>query len=1312
MGSVAIQRRWYLRILRRLWHLAVLLLVLLAVYQTGGRLFMARVGAQKSGLESQLSQLLGASVTIGELRGSWFRFSPAFEFESLVVSSGNQRHELQRITVQLDAVDSVLGARPAVTRIHAAGVNVVLEQDASGRWGLAGLPRGAGPDYSDQILDFLLQTRSIDLAESELRLQRATGSAVIVSSLYLDLRNRGSRHEMEGQFRINSQASPSRVHVEIDGDPRNDFTAVAYVGTEALDLGRLLATDALSGWQLQGLELSGGAWIEANQDGVQLLTTAVTDLEASAIHVETQRNIALENAAFNAWLRPGAQSWEASAADVSFALQQSFWQIPALQLQVSPDAGNALSVRAGALELGLLKQLATLLPSVPDNAVNIVNTLDPRGQLVNLRFETVLDSESPERFDLRANIADLAVEAWGGAPSGRGLQGYLQMNARQGFVEVDTDDADIHLPRLFADSWHYDHLNTRVHWTVSDEGFRVGSTAIDVQRPGLDGTVRFDLYSTRDSQGARVSELTLLVGVREMDVALRADYLPTLERIQPTMDWLRDALQGGRVRDSGFILRTSTVPNTERSSSTFSTWYHVENGNLKFLPDWPALEGIAADVVVRDGNVVVLAQEASIAGMALDPTIANVVQQPGGGSLLTVRGTAQTDTGLGLAFLRDSPVRNATGSLFDTWQASGTIDVDIALDFPLGANAAQREDERVIDVKVQSTASAIDLTDYALTISDINGLVRYHSATGLVANALSARMFDFPIVAGIDTLENNAAGGRTRVTSTGRAGVGALQAWSRQPELVRNLLGYTSGEIDYTATLDILHRTGADGIRTRLQVTSDLLGLTSELPRPFGKTLEESDPLELELTFLDEGQVLSVRYDDFLSGRVVLDAAGVDRGQLFFGDRNRDFTIRQSDENTPGLLLSGELPHFNYDEWEVVSDALAAKATAQSRPLAEYLRLIDMRIGTLEVVGQPLEDIAVQVRVDESGWQIDGSNALVGGRFTIPMGTAPWVVGLEYLRFPPRAEPEFDPNGALIEPEKVDLLEAVDPSTLPPFDFATAELSIGDQNLGAFNFRFRPDNAGAAISEFRMQAPDSGISDVAQAGGADITWRYREGVHSSTFNGVFSAMNLAEVLPRWGHGANVESEMASFSGMLNWDGSPLAFTLQEASGQLQLDIRDGRFVDIAAGTARVFGALNFDALVRRLQLDFSDIFQTGYTFDTITGNLTLDRGVVTTTGPVVIDGPSSKISINGEIDLAQETIAADMEVQIPLGQNVSMLAGLLGAWPIAVSTYLASIIFAETVADFATVIYRLDGPWENPAAGFEAPAAATPPQGQ
>ena len=100
------------------------------------------------------------------------------------------------------------------------------------------------------------------------------------------------------------------------------------------------------------------------------------------------------------------------------------------------------------------------------------------------------------------------------------------------------------------------------------------------------------------------------------------------------------------------------------------------------------------------------------------------------------------------------------------------------------------------------------------------------------------------------------------------------------------------------------------------------------------------------------------------------------------------------------------------------------------------------------------------------------------------------------------------------------------------------------------------------------------------------------------------------------------------------------------------------------------------------------------------------QGVVTTNDVINIEGTSSKITINGEINLAEQTIAADMQVRIPLGENISMLAGLLGAWPIALSTYIASKIFAKQVEDFTTIVYRLDGPWDNPEAGFVPPTDA------
>ena len=71
------------RVLRRFQHIGLLLLVLLTAYVTLGRLLMPLIATHKDVLESQLGSALGAPVTIGEIKGSWFRFGPSISISNL-----------------------------------------------------------------------------------------------------------------------------------------------------------------------------------------------------------------------------------------------------------------------------------------------------------------------------------------------------------------------------------------------------------------------------------------------------------------------------------------------------------------------------------------------------------------------------------------------------------------------------------------------------------------------------------------------------------------------------------------------------------------------------------------------------------------------------------------------------------------------------------------------------------------------------------------------------------------------------------------------------------------------------------------------------------------------------------------------------------------------------------------------------------------------------------------------------------------------------------------------------------------------------
>src|SRR5690606_21318602 len=139
-------------------------------------------------------------------------------------------------------------------------------------------------------------------------------------------------------------------------------------------------------------------------------------------------------------------------------------------------------------------------------------------------------------------------------------------------------------------------------------------------------------------------------------------------------------------------------------------------------------------------------------------------------------------------------------------------------------------------------------------------------------------------------------------------------------------------------------------------------------------------------------------------------------------------------------------------------------------------------------------------------------------------------------------------------------------------------------------FRLRPRAGGATIEDLRVDLEHARISDAGGEGGATLEWDFDGEGHRSTFQGRFLAGNLAGALVALGFDAHVERRSADLRGELAWPGSPAAFALSGSSGALSLDIRSGRFVNIDSGGSRLFGALSFDAIVRRLELDFSDLF--------------------------------------------------------------------------------------------------------------------------
>ncbi|MDG2176105.1 MAG: YhdP family protein [Gammaproteobacteria bacterium] len=1318
-GDKPVQRpaTWQ-KILGLISRCCFVLLILATFLLTTSRLLMPLMRGQQAAIEQQLAEALGTDVSIGSLEGDWFRLGPIVAISNLEIpnpASPDSSHIIPNLRIRPAFLSSLLSGKLIIDQVIVTAPELALVQNPDGNWSLEGL--AGGGNNTDAIIDILLNTKRLQLVEARLDLRWSDGRELNLENIYIDLGNSDSKHQANIQARIAGQPSPFLLHLEITGDPRNRFSGSAYLQTTELEISDLISTDALV---FDSAKISSDMWVTFQEGllySVQAEVQALT-LEGEGSEDSSLNALALQNASMGLTLsHDSPDQWQVWLDDVQFDWQSRPWDFSSLYLDYrQEDELRPLDIQANSIELAMAYDIVDDLLVLPQGAVDALNDLTPSGALTNLHVKTELNGNYEDGFLLQGNLDNVAVGAWQGAPAAQGIQGYVQASASKGLVELDSRDFEIHLPQLFTDSWQFDSASSRVHWRLQDDIIHVNSSVIDVSNESIHGHVQFDLYNHRDSTGQMQSELTLLIGVLELDVAYKSFLLPNMENIQSTLDWVEETLLSGFITNSGFVSRTSTRSDAPLNSGTVMSFYHIEDGDLKFQPEWPVLEEIKAFVKVDNNEVDVSAESGLIEEILLENTEATVRPGAQGGTWLSVGGSAETSTDLGLAFLRNTPVRDDIGDFIDEWQGEGNIQVDIQLRIPLN-NPQQSTD---VLVNVFSNTSKLTIPEYSLSVEELRGNIVYGSESGLSASALSGMLFDFPIAATIEPLveEGNTEGGifGTRIVGSGRASKSALQAWEGQPEFVRDVMNFASGEIDYLAEISIPY---ADQAReemagTSLRLTSELLGLSFDLPHPFNKTVNNIRPLELHIEFSDDEQWVSARFDNRVGANILITGDDFTGGRILLGPdvRLMEFGPRELEGN--GLYFEGFQDRANFENWETASERFSDMAMNpdEGRGLEDFISLFDVRIGLLEVAGQEIENAQTQVfRIgglandSETGdapadsWQVTLENEVMSGDFIFPDAeNTPWDINLKYLRFPEDEDEEEIPGE---ESEEVDIFADVIPGELPDMDFHTDEFIIGDKNLGAWDFVLRTNGESASISDLRMTAADARITDNSRQSGANLSWGYNEGMHTSSFTGLFSAGDLAILLPSWGYDTNVESQSAEFISNLQWNGSPAAFDMDKIIGNIQLDIRDGRFVDVDSGSSRLFGAFTFDSLVRRLQLDFSDLYESGFAYDTIQGRLDFDNGIVSNNGDFVIAGPSSRIMIDGEIDLNNETIDADMLVNVPLSQNLSVLAGILGAWPIAVSTFIASRLFRNQMDDFTTVVYRLEGPWDNPDSRFE-----------
>ncbi len=942
------------------------------------------------------------------------------------------------------------------------------------------------------------------------------------------------------------------------------------------------------------------------------------------------------------------------------------------------------------LQLGPLVALAAHLP-LPDRMRTDLARFAPRGTLTHGRLRWEGPADSLRSYAAAAEFGQLGIIAQDAFPGASGLTGRFDATHEGGELRISSANATLDLPRILHGPVAFDSLEGLVKWER-----REGRTTVRLERLEIaNADVAGDVTGTYRTLARGPGEIDMVARAARGDARQIHRYLP--RSIDPaTRDWLRDALIGGTAAETRFTLAGNLAefpfPNGKGGKLLLDT--KAKGVTLAYADGWPPIDAIDANVRIEGTRLTVDAARGRVHGVDIGRTRVEISDLALDHPLLRIGGEATGPLAGFLRYVNGSPVAARTGTITSSLEASGDGRLALKIELPLG---------RPDDIRF---AGEYTLSDAQLRMAGVPALTKVNGKLSFSERDVSARDVAAEILGGPAKLTFAGADGQTRVSGTGTAGLAALQR-----EYGNAILDRVAGRIDWSINVNVL----APGTLGWV-FESTMKGAAVDLPAPLGKSAGEEMPLRIEgrdeasppgtdLIIASYGRVAQ-----FVAQRKQDGAnAVIDRALLSLGRAIERPDAARAER--PGLWLRGELPVLRADAWIALLPRETSSGTGRQDP-GLILAGADFDVREFDALGAKFTDLKLRMRESPGGWSFDLDGAEVAGTATwsAPGAGAPGgriVARLSRLAIPGRGSPTTSRSGDAGEGGSERQTDAPAASPWPEIDLAADTLISKDRDLGRLEFVAQPRGTEWQIERLRL-TNDSGRLDASGA------WRMGARPQQTRLDVTLHTKDSGAFLARYGYAEALIGAPTKIDGQLSWSGAPHEFDFATLSGMFGIHVGPGRFTKLEPGPGKLLGVLSLQALPRRITLDYSDVFSDGLAFDEITGNVRIAGGVMTTSDLKLV-GPSAKVDISGDADLAKETQRLNVRVQPALSSSVSAGAALLflanpllGA-AVGAGSLVAQAILQDPVEKMFRYEYTVTGSWSDPVvtknAGENASAA-------
>lgn len=1056
----------------------------------------------------------------------------------------------------------------------------------------------------------------------------------------------------------------------------------------------------------------------------------------------------------------GARSGELQARQFGFVTADGLhWPAADATLRWRLDEAGALAggeLRAQRLDLALLAQTLGRLPVgwLGADMHTRVASLAPTGiaSEVEARWDGPL--VAPLRYRLQASLRGLGLAAAAAAvpaegasapawrPGRPGLQGAdIELTASEsgGEATLSLSDGALEFPGVFEQPRiALKRLGSRLNWRI-DAGAggappRIELRAREVRFANDDAQGEFEATWHTGGEAGR------LPGVLELNGRLSDALAPRVARYLPlglpasVRQYVERAVQAGRasavnfkvsgdLRQFPFGAPASTGARPAERAGEFRIAARLEGVRLAYMPGdpgwpgdpgtataaglhppWPALTDIKGELVfdrqsmelrdlrgrlgtVGSGSFELARVHGAIRNLADNATL--VIEGNGSGPLADA-----------LRYVNATPVGGWIGGALakaSTGPMQTPIELQLALDIPLlhSERSSVRGSLRLNgnDLRLRPDLPLLANAKARIAFGDTS-----FSLTGGSARVLGGE-------ASFDGARQ--ADGSLRFNVQGTASADGLRRTSELGPLAAQAGAVLGGQTGYKLALGIVQG------QAEWQLSSNLLGLSVDLPAPLRKSADQALPLRVQASLVPESIAASsgpprdqLRVELGPEATRVVQAAwwrelGPDGARVLRGGIGVQDAMPQPGE---GVAAHLNLPYLDLDAWQKVAETWSGgsgAAPAGPGGTGYAPTTVALRAKELVTSGRHLHEVVVGltrgVAVDDATWRanLDATEFNGYAEYRPPGGAraATEGAGRLHARLSRLSLPKSEADAVS------SLLEQASPASVPALDIVIDDFELRGKRLGRVEIEAQNREAEAGetarewrLSKFRLVTPEAQLNASgrwsAAAPGAAARRR-------ATMDFKLDIADGGALLARLGQGEVVRGAKGQLAGQVSWLGSPLAIDYASLGGQVRVAVEGGQFLQADPGMAKLLGVLSLQSLPRRLLLDFRDVFERGFVFDNITGDVSIAQGVATTRN-LRMRGVQAVVLMEGSADVEHETQDLRVWVVPEINAGAASLAVAAINPAVGLGSFVAQWLLRRPIMNAGTREFHVTGPWAEP----------------